>query len=153
MQLKTLFFASTAIVFSAIFYNMSALTQKQKALFLESKQGSFVLGTRDIPKPKPGELLVKVLATSLNPVDWKIQKYGVFITEYPAILGTDIAGEVQEVGEGVATFSKGDRMYVKLVFFVTYTGLLFAVYAKEHLRAITQASSSIQSPPLPRRQK
>lgn len=85
-------------------------SNKQKVLQLESKFGKFVVADQEIQKPGPGELLVKVLATALNPVDWKIQKYGVFIEEYPAILGTDIAGDVVEVGEGVTNFSPGDRV-------------------------------------------
>ncbi|KAF8072227.1 chaperonin 10-like protein [Lyophyllum atratum] len=83
----------------------------QKALLLESKQGQFVVRDRHISKPGPGELLVKVLATALNPLDWKIQKYGFYVTEYPAVLGADAAGEVEEVGEGVTAFSVGDRVF------------------------------------------
>ncbi|KAF8072226.1 chaperonin 10-like protein [Lyophyllum atratum] len=112
MRLRTFLFSSTAIILSALLYkfNMSANTNTQKALLLESKQGRFVVDTRPIPKPGPDELLVKVLATALNPVDWKIQKYGAFINDFPAVLGTDGAGEVQEVGEGVTAFSKGDKV-------------------------------------------
>lgn len=65
-----------------------------------------------------GEILIKVQATSLNPVDWKIQKYGVFIEKFPAILGTDVAGDVEELGEGVNKFKKGDRVYASLFFSV-----------------------------------
>ena len=86
-------------------------TDTQQALWLESKQGKLALGSRDIPKPGPGELLVKVKAAALNPVDWKIQ-HGVFPLDVslPLILGTDIAGDVRAVGEGVTNFSKGDRV-------------------------------------------
>ena len=45
----------------------------QKALFLSKAQGDFKVDSRSIPRPGTGELLVKVLATALNPVDWKIQ--------------------------------------------------------------------------------
>jgi NADPH:quinone reductase-like Zn-dependent oxidoreductase len=85
-------------------------TDTQQALWLESKQ-KLVLGSRHVPKPGPGELLVKVKAAALNPVDWKIQN-GVFPLDLPLplILGTDIAGDVQAVGEGVTNFSKGDRV-------------------------------------------
>ncbi|KAJ7834270.1 chaperonin 10-like protein [Mycena olivaceomarginata] len=83
----------------------------QQALVLESKQGPFVLSTRPIPAPGKGELLVKVRAAGLNPVDWKIQAYGVFIERFPAVLGSDIAGEVEGVGEGVGTFNRGDRVF------------------------------------------
>ncbi len=84
----------------------------QKALLLLEKHGEFAL--RDIPiqKPGPGELLVEIKATSLNPVEWKIRQIGFFITEYPAVLGHDSAGIVKEIGEGVTGFAVGDRVYV-----------------------------------------
>ncbi|KAJ6576890.1 chaperonin 10-like protein [Mycena vulgaris] len=87
------------------------MTDTQKALIIESKQGPFVLGTRPIPTPGAGDLLVKIHAAGLNPVDWKIQVYGAYIKDYPAVLGTDIAGEVESIGEGVEGFQKGDRVF------------------------------------------
>ncbi|KAG6825525.1 hypothetical protein H0H93_000573, partial [Arthromyces matolae] len=56
------------------------------------------------------QLLVRVEAVALNPVDWKIQKYGIFLEEYPGLIGTDIAGVVVQVGEEVKDFVKGDRV-------------------------------------------
>ena len=88
----------------------------QKALYLNKRFGDFVVQDAPIYKPGPGEILIKVHATSLNPVDWKIQKYGAFIEEFPAILGTDVAGDVEELGEGVSEFKKGDRVYANLFF-------------------------------------
>ncbi|KIY65797.1 GroES-like protein [Cylindrobasidium torrendii FP15055 ss-10] len=82
----------------------------QQALFLEKPKGDFVVNTRDIPTPPAGEILIKIHATALNPVDWKIQKYAAFIKNYPAILGTDLAGEVEALGDGVTKFKKGDRI-------------------------------------------
>ena len=92
------------------------MSRLQKALCLNKKFGDFVVQDVPIYKPGPGEILIKVQATSLNPVDWKIQKYGVFIEKFPAILGTDIAGDVEELGEGVNEFKKGDRVYASLFF-------------------------------------
>ncbi|BGP54933.1 hypothetical protein JCM8202_003443 [Rhodotorula sphaerocarpa] len=57
-----------------------------------------------------GEVLVKVHSVSVQPVDWKIQDYNFFVKSYPFILGTDVAGEVLEVGEGVTNVKKGDRV-------------------------------------------
>lgn len=48
---------------------------------------------------------------ALNPVDWKIQKEGIFLENYPAVVGSDASGEVVELGEGVTSFKKGDRVY------------------------------------------
>ncbi|OCH85560.1 GroES-like protein [Obba rivulosa] len=83
---------------------------QQKALLLPKKQGDWVVGTTEVPKPGPGQLLVKIEATALNPVDWKIQVYGLFIENFPAILGSDAAGTVEEVGEGVTGFAPGDKV-------------------------------------------
>ncbi|KAK7438618.1 hypothetical protein VKT23_017951 [Stygiomarasmius scandens] len=97
---------------------------QQKALLLESKQGSFVVSTT-FPKPTSapaGELLVKIQAAALNPVDWKIQAIGIFVENYPAVLGTDIAGDVEDVGEGVTGFSKGDRVVFQGYFSNEYAG-------------------------------
>lgn len=83
---------------------------QQKALFLTAAKGSFAIGTATVPKPGPGQILIKIYATALNPVDWKIQVHDFFIREYPTILGIDIAGTVTDVGEGVSGFKLGDRV-------------------------------------------
>ncbi|KAI0736270.1 chaperonin 10-like protein [Fomitopsis betulina] len=83
---------------------------QQKVLYLTKKHGSFEVHTANVLKPGPGQILVKVEATALNPVDWKIQKYDIYVKEYPAILGADAAGTVEELGEGVTGFAKGDRV-------------------------------------------
>lgn len=63
-----------------------------------------------LPKPGPNEVVVKNQAIAINPVDWKVQDYGLFISKYPSILGTDVAGEIHEVGSEVKNFKKGDRV-------------------------------------------
>ncbi|KAF8055560.1 chaperonin 10-like protein [Lyophyllum atratum] len=82
----------------------------QKALFLESKFGAFTVKENAIPTPSAGQLLVRVEAVGLNPVDWKVQKYGIYIENFPAVMGTDISGVVEKVGEGVSGFAAGDRV-------------------------------------------
>ncbi|KAJ7644971.1 chaperonin 10-like protein [Roridomyces roridus] len=84
----------------------------QKALVLPEKSGQFVV-VDNWPTPVapgPGEVLIKVKATALNPVDWKMQKDGYFIQEYPIVLGWDFSGDVEAVGEGVEGLVKGDRV-------------------------------------------
>ncbi|EIN12454.1 GroES-like protein [Punctularia strigosozonata HHB-11173 SS5] len=83
----------------------------QKALFVVSEGGSFAVQTTTVPSPGPGEILAKVEATGLNPVDWKIKfLYHEWINwiQYPAILGIDGAGVVDAVGEGVSNLKIGD---------------------------------------------
>ncbi|KAG6827872.1 hypothetical protein H0H92_010141 [Tricholoma furcatifolium] len=103
------------------------MSQNQKALVLDSKFGQFTLRERDVPKPGSGQLLVRIEAAALNPVDWKIQKYGIFIEEYPAIIGTDIAGVVEQIGDGVTGYAKGDRVVFQGAWADDYAG--FQQYA------------------------
>jgi NADPH:quinone reductase-like Zn-dependent oxidoreductase len=66
------------------------------------------------PKPGPGEVLVRVQAVSLNPIDWKMRSGAAkdrFPVTFPAILGRDVAGIVRELGEGVTGFKEGDRVF------------------------------------------
>ena len=83
-------------------------------VFLQSKfADNFVLGTAPIHNlPGPGELLVKNKATSLNPIDWKVQIHGMFVEHYPAIVGVDIAGDVEEVGEGITKATGYVALYI-----------------------------------------
>jgi NADPH:quinone reductase-like Zn-dependent oxidoreductase len=85
---------------------------QQKALLLPEKQGRLTVGESTTPKPGPGQLLVRAYAAALNPVDVQIRDIGFGIAKYPAIIGFDGAGQVVEVGEGVTTFTKGDRVWV-----------------------------------------
>lgn len=105
--------AATADIYTPVSlcgFHILSIALMQKALILEAKQGRFIVGQRPIPTPGVGQLLVKVYSTALNPIDWKIQQTGVFVDKYPAVVGTDMAGEVAEVGQGVVNFTKGQRV-------------------------------------------
>jgi NADPH:quinone reductase-like Zn-dependent oxidoreductase len=69
-------------------------------------------GEAEQPSPGPGEVLVKVEATSVNPIDWKIRNGSFKMDGFklPAILGPDVAGEVAELGPAVNGLRKGDRV-------------------------------------------
>ena len=71
----------------------------------------------EAPKIKPDELLVKVHAAGVNPIDWKIRKGMLKVisgNKFPMILGFDLAGEVLEVGSQVENFQVGDEIYGSL---------------------------------------
>ncbi|WP_316831703.1 NADP-dependent oxidoreductase [Pedobacter aquatilis] len=71
----------------------------------------------DIPQAGPNELLIKVHATSVNPVDWKIReglRAEKFPSKLPLTLGWDVSGTVETIGEKVSGFAKGDEVYAKL---------------------------------------
>ncbi|KAJ7505084.1 GroES-like protein [Mycena galericulata] len=84
---------------------------QQKALVLKELNAPFTLENWPIPVPGPGQILIKIKAVALNPVDWKQQKYGCFIKTWPALVGVDIAGDVEELGGGVQGFAKGDKVF------------------------------------------
>ena len=84
----------------------------QKALRIPVKQGDWQVADVPIPTPGPKDVLVKVVSAALNPVDWKVHAYDYFVKEYPGIVGTDSAGIVKKVGEGVTNVAVGDRVYV-----------------------------------------
>src|SRR3954466_2891272 len=65
------------------------------------------------PTAKDNELLVKVTAALFNPVDWKIRDGlgEMFGLKPPLILGCEVAGTVEEVGDKVKDFAAGDEIY------------------------------------------
>ncbi|KAK9775349.1 putative Enoyl reductase (ER) domain-containing protein [Seiridium cardinale] len=71
---------------------------------------------KEAPYPTPGllEIAVKNRAVAVNPIDWILQDQGTNVTfgwiKYPFIFGSDVAGEVVEVGSGVTRFKVGDRV-------------------------------------------
>lgn len=64
----------------------------------------------ELPKPtiKPNQVLVKVKACGINPVDWKSTVYGYF--EMPYTLGTDISGVIEAIGTDVTDYKVGDAV-------------------------------------------
>ena len=87
-----------------------------KAIRIHEFGGPEVLSIDDVDIPKPGkdEVLVKIHATSVNPVDWKIRaglRKEKFPSTFPLTIGWDFSGVVEELGEKVSTFRKGDEVY------------------------------------------
>lgn len=87
-----------------------------KAMLIRRYGGPEVLEAGEVPSPRPGrgEVLVRVLGSSVNPVDAALRSGALklFIRlRLPAVLGVDVAGEVVEVGEGVTRFKVGDRVF------------------------------------------
>ena len=86
-----------------------------KAVLLHEYGGPSKLKYEDVPDPVagPGEVLVRVAATSINPIDWKLRSGAAkeyMPLDLPAILGRDLSGVVRAIGEGVTGFAPGDRV-------------------------------------------
>lgn len=107
-----------------------------KAMVLTSFGGPEAFELIDVPKPVPnaGQVLVRVHATSINPLDYQVRRgdYSDYVP-LPAITGHDVSGVVEDVGPGVTAFVAGDEVW--------YTPQIFdgqGSYAEYHV-----ASASI----------
>ncbi|WP_290056812.1 NADP-dependent oxidoreductase [Amycolatopsis solani] len=78
----------------------------------ETLGGPEVLRVTDAPRPEPGptEVLVRVHAAGINPVDWKVRAGGGFLGEPPFTVGWDVAGVVEEAGFGATGVREGDEV-------------------------------------------
>lgn len=112
----------------------------------------FTPGEIDTPHPRRGEVLVRVRASSVNPVDAAIRagmlKYFVRL-RLPAVLGVDVAGEVVGLGEDAKRFAIGDRVYA-------FTGIRqgggygeYTAIAEDGLALIPRALDWVQAGTVP----
>jgi len=104
-----------------------------KAMILKSFGGPDSFEFSDVPKPVPqaGQVLVRVHATSINPLDYQVRR-GDYpdLVPLPAITGHDVSGVVEAVGPGVSAFAPGDEVW--------YTPQIFegqGSYAEYHVAA------------------
>jgi NADPH:quinone reductase-like Zn-dependent oxidoreductase len=81
-----------------------------EAAWLDGVGQHLRVGPADIGKPGPGEVLIKTHAIALNPIDFARQQFGILVEHWPTVLGSDVAGEVVDVGEGITDVSKGQRV-------------------------------------------
>jgi NADPH:quinone reductase-like Zn-dependent oxidoreductase len=97
----------------------SLFTEKKgtmKAIRIHKYGGPEVLKYEDAPRPEPqaGEVLVRVHAAGVNPIDWKVREgymKDLWPHKFPLILGWDLSGVVEEIGTGVSRLKKGDEVY------------------------------------------
>jgi NADPH:quinone reductase-like Zn-dependent oxidoreductase len=88
-----------------------------RAVVFESFGGPEALTVRDVPAPQagPGQIRVRVTAAGLNPMDWFMTSDAATAARFglglPCGFGTDYAGVVDQVGDGVAGFAAGDRVF------------------------------------------
>jgi NADPH2:quinone reductase len=101
------------------------MNDTMKAVRLHAFGNPDVLRYEDAPRPAPktGEVLVRVHAASLNPPDWYLREgYRALPPEwrphptFPLILGSDVSGVVEKVGDGVAGLAPGDEVYAMVRF-------------------------------------
>ena len=84
-----------------------------RAMVLKAFGGpeNFELAEIDTPRPGPGDVLVRVHASALNPVDARIRNGLPIGPALPAVLGADLSGTVEAIGDDVSGLSPGDQVY------------------------------------------
>lgn len=87
-----------------------------QAIRIHKYGGVAVLQLEDVPIPRPetGEVLIRIHAAGVNPVDWKVREgYLKMIVHHklPLILGWDVSGVIEAIGAGVDNFKEGDEVY------------------------------------------
>ncbi|HXA77367.1 MAG TPA: NADP-dependent oxidoreductase [Candidatus Acidoferrales bacterium] len=90
--------------------------ESMKAVRVHEYGGPEVLKYEDAPRPQagPGEVLIKVHASSVNPVDWKVRAghlKQMLNHKMPMIPGWDVSGVIEAVGSGVTRLKRGDEVY------------------------------------------
>ena len=103
-----------------------------KAIRVHQFGGPEVLRLEEVPDPRPGpgQVVVKLHAVGINPVDTYIRKGIYGPKDFPYTPGTDAAGVVESVGEGVKKYKPGDRVYT--------AGTLGGAYAEKALCSESQ---------------
>ena len=125
-----------------------------KAVRIHDYGGPDVLTYEDAPRPtaRPGELLIRVHASTVNPFDCAVRTgylHSYFNYNFPLIIGTDVSGVVEEVGEGVAGFSPGDSVYSRTGVFRDGANAEYAVAFASDVAMKPQSLDHIHAAALP----
>jgi NADPH:quinone reductase-like Zn-dependent oxidoreductase len=97
---------------------MEEMNGTMKAISQDELGGPEVLELVTLPIPEPGvsQILVRVHAAGVNPIDGAQRQTGAFVGEPPFVLGWDISGTVEAVGPGVTLYEPGDEVFGLLPF-------------------------------------
>ncbi|QUS57023.1 alcohol dehydrogenase catalytic domain-containing protein [Pseudovibrio brasiliensis] len=111
-----------------------------KAVTYHKETDEFVLADVEKPTPARGEVLIKVVATGLNPVDAKINKWCAAAHDMSDswVPGLDVSGIIEQVGEGVTNWAVGDA--------VLYHGNMFRPHGGFAEYAVTDAEALVRHP-------
>jgi NADPH:quinone reductase-like Zn-dependent oxidoreductase len=101
-----------------------------------------VVKERKLSPLNQDEIGIKITATAINPVDWKMRDHDAFLKEYPAVLGSDAAGVVAAVGSNVSGFQVGDRVFFQGIV-GKYESSTFQQYCKMPAELVSKTPDNI----------
>ncbi|MER5437633.1 NADP-dependent oxidoreductase [Streptomyces sp. NPDC002790] len=118
-----------------------------KAITLNGYGDPDVLRLTDLPDPKvaPGEVLIRVRAAGVNPVDWKLAAGGldpIMETHFPLVPGWDVAGVVERVGFDVEEYAPGDEVFGYIRKDAAQLGA-YAEYVSAHVRMLARKPAAL----------
>ncbi|CAN8095556.1 unnamed protein product [Discula destructiva] len=115
-----------------------------KAAVVPEPGAQQVVSDRELPPLAAGEVAIKITATAINPVDWKMRDYRVFLKDYPAELGSDAAGVIAAVGPEVPADSVavGDRVFFQGIL-GNYDSCTFQQYCKMPAALVAKTPANI----------
>lgn len=93
-----------------------------KTAFLDAKGTPLRIADSPMPVPGPNDIVVKNVCLAINHIDHLMQASGYLVPGWPHVLGSDVAGTVQEVGDSVTRFKVGDRVVGHAWSFKTHKG-------------------------------
>lgn len=98
---------------------LGAMPASQRAVVMSGAGGPEVLKPQSVPVPVPrkGQVLIRVYAAGVNPIDWKLRQDPAYFggTARNALIpGLDIAGVIEQVGPGSGAFKPGDKVFSTL---------------------------------------
>lgn len=130
------------------------MAAQMRAVLLTGYGGPEVLrpGRLPVPAPGPGQVLVRVRAAGVNPADLLVRSGGrrALTRARPYVPGSDVAGEVTEVGAGVAGWRPGQRVFALLARFAGGGYAEYALATPDALAAMPAGLSFDQAAALPR---
>jgi NADPH:quinone reductase-like Zn-dependent oxidoreductase len=100
------------------------------------------LRQRSLPALGLNEVGIKITTTAINPVDHKMRDNDAFIKEYPAVLGSDAAGVVVDIGSGVKRLRIGDRVFFQGII-GNYDSSTFQQYCKMPAELVSKTPENI----------
>ncbi|KAG9596857.1 hypothetical protein KCU86_g5425, partial [Aureobasidium melanogenum] len=113
-----------------------------QAAVVPEQGAQHIIATRTLAPLESGEVAIKITATAINPIDWKMRDWNYWLKEYPAVLGSDAAGEVVAVADDVGTLKEGDRVFFQGII-ADYDASTFQQYCKMPSRLVVKTPSNI----------
>ena len=122
-----------------------------KAIVMTGVGGPEVLAVQEVPRPVPGanQILVRVAATAVNPIDYKLRSSGAMGIGAGKILGFDAAGIIEETGPGITEFKPGDKVFYSPDFAVQGTYAQYSLVNSHMVARMPANLSFVQAAAIP----